>query len=348
MRCFAALRTARKDECGSPGQHKKFDAFACSSATQAEPASFASVRRGLHASDAIAAGLALASSQCPRRFNFDLSCRVDPGLLPATSPYKAITVQTGIADRRGLAWSAFRFDRFRSSAGGAPLKANVNSPKWRVIPSGLRVSCAGRPHHPVCAPSSSRPSNGIRNSNSAVPAAYHARFLRPSFRSRRRSLGRCARSCEKACLLDHFFSGAVVAVPAPPGACTGFSFRSHAARARMTMHTPMSIPLISRLMSSSTWLGSPARPMPSSRPRPQRAATANLIRDPVRAQCVPVEGRNACQRGQDDIALHRRCDVVLHVWRERWALFRHFQPRRNDPCSAMKSTPSLGPIMDRF
>ena len=119
MRCFAALRTARKDECGSPGQHKKFDAFACSSATQAEPASFASVRRGLHASDAIAAGLALASSQCPRRFNFDLSCRVDPGLLPATSPYKAITVQTGIADRRGLAWSAFRFDRFRSSAGHA-------------------------------------------------------------------------------------------------------------------------------------------------------------------------------------------------------------------------------------
>ena len=294
-------------------QHKKFDAFACSSATQAEPASFASDRRGLHASDAIAAGLALASSQCPRRFNFDLSCRVDPGLPPATSPYKAITVQTGIADKRGLAWKhLIECDLHDMPCSRARVFV-------RCSETGSSASCfcqspttgrwAGRPHHPVCAPSSSRPSNGIRNSNSAVPAAYHARFLRPSFRSRRRSLGRCARSCEKACLLDHFFSGAVVAVPAPPGACTGFSFRSHAATARMTMHTPMSIPLISRLMSSSTWLGSPARPMPSSRPRPQRAATADLIRDPVRAQCVPVEGRNACQRGQDRhrIASSMRC-----------------------------------------
>jgi hypothetical protein len=29
--------------------------------------------------------------------------RVDPGLPPGTSPYKAITVQTGVAGKRGLA-----------------------------------------------------------------------------------------------------------------------------------------------------------------------------------------------------------------------------------------------------
>ena len=176
------------------------------------------------------------------------------------------------------------------------------------------------------------------------------RFLRPSFRSRRRSLGRCARSCEKACLLDHFFSGAVVAVPAPPGAVAGFSFRSHAATARMTMHTPMSIPLISRVMFPSTTPESPARPMPSSRPRQQRAVAADLIRHPVRAQRVPLEGRSVRQPAR--IALHCIVDAMSSCASDASGghSSRHFQPPLE--CSLFghqvdtKSWRPLGSILD--